>query len=515
MPVENLQTLKKRNAVLKYGMDGFTHKLKQPVRHVRFIPWSRRKDSLRKYLAMLILLAADYHAVLLAQQSALWTRAFLSSQPFPQLLLTTNYQIFYLFIPFFYIGLIHYEQLYQRRLPFWEGSSKLIKACTFATFITIGTLFLTGNSQLLSRLYIGILWLCSIFYLIAVQYLTKRILVAAQLWLKPVVAIGSQEGIGILQKSFAAEPGLGYRIVNIISYSPGRKSLREQLSLNNFDEWQEIITCSGVSEVIIALPELKRTELLRLIYRIQPLVKNVAILPDLQGLPLSNLETDFFFDQKTVLLRVCNNLLVYHNRLLKRIFDLCCGSIFLLVALPIMLVIAVLVKINSPGPIFHDGKRLGKDGRNFRCLKFRTMYVNEHEILQKYLDAHSEAAEEWQRYAKLRTFDPRVTKVGKWLRKYSLDELPQIMNVLKGEMSLVGPRPYLPSEYGRMSFYKEIILKILPGITGLWQVRGRNEIPFEGRLSLESWYVRNWSIWLDITLLIRTVGAVFRRRGAC
>ncbi|HBE81138.1 MAG TPA: undecaprenyl-phosphate galactose phosphotransferase WbaP [Firmicutes bacterium] len=515
MVVENLQTLKNDHIVSEYIMDGFAQELNDSVPQVW--PGSRRKleISFKKYLAVLIIVAVDYNAVLLSIISVFWTRTLVASQSFSQeLFLGLTYQICFLLIPFFFIGLICYERLYRRRLPFWESSAKLLKVCTFATLITIGSLFLTGFSHFSSRLFIGLIWFYSSFYLMGSRYLIQRFLANIGLWCQTVVIIGNHTGVETLKKSFAAEPGLGYQIVDVIEYVPGGKVRKKQSPLFKFEAWKKTIIQSGVSEVIIAFPELKRTELLQLIYWLQPMVKNITIMPDLQGLPLSDLETDLFFDQKAVMMRVRNNLLFYRNRLFKRIFDLCCGALFFVIASPVMLLIAVLIKFNSPGPIFHMGERLGKAGRNFKCYKFRTMYLNEQDILQKFMQNHPEAAEEWRQFAKLRAFDPRVTGVGKWLRKFSLDELPQIVNVLKGDMSLVGPRPYLPSEQERMRYYKKTILETVPGITGLWQVRGRNEIAFEGRLSLESWYVRNWSIWLDITLLIRTVGVVLRRRGA-
>jgi Undecaprenyl-phosphate galactose phosphotransferase WbaP len=517
VPVENLQALKRDQGLLESDMDMFESEFIDSVPQVSSISWlkSHLIESLRKHLAVLILLVFDYIAVLLAIQSAFWTRMFMVSQPLSwKFFFGVKYQYFYLFIPFLFIGLICYEQLYHRRLPFWESSAKLIKVCTFATLLTVGSLFLGGTSQFLSRLYIGFVWLYSSCYLVFVRYFIKRILVAIGPWRQPVVAIGSRETIEVLRQSFAAEPGLGYKIVDIIEYSPNYSLRKEQLGSHMLNDLEEVIITSGVSEVVIALPELKRAELLRLIYRVQPLVKHLGIMPDLQGLPLSNLETDFFFDQKTVMLRVRNNLLGFRNRFFKRVFDLIFGSLFSLIALPLMLLITIFIKIDSPGPTIHAGRRLGKNGKKFKCYKFRTMYINEAEILQEHLTKYPEAAEEWRQYAKLRAYDPRATRVGKWLRKFSLDEIPQIINVLKGDMSLVGPRPYLPSEQERMKYYKKVILETVPGITGLWQVGGRNEITFNGRLSLESWYVRNWSIWLDITLLIRTVGAVLGRKGA-
>jgi undecaprenyl-phosphate galactose phosphotransferase len=142
------------------------------------------------------------------------------------------------------------------------------------------------------------------------------------------------------------------------------------------------------------------------------------------------------------------------------------------------------------------------------------MHVNADKLLEKYFVENAAAKEEWARYAKLKQYDPRVTKIGKMLRKYSLDELPQIVNVLRGEMSLVGPRPYLPREIIDMGHYKNIILETIPGITGLWQVSGRNALTFKERLHMDCWYVRNWSFWLDIVMLIKTVKVVAGKSGA-
>ncbi len=516
MSIKSLQTLRHHNTISYYGMNRFVNGLNHSeIPQVQSISRPDLKQSLRKYLGLCILIAVDYHGSLLALQSAVLTEAFLTSQPFAgKFFLGHISPNFFWVIPLFFMGVICYERLYQRRMPFWENAAKLIKACTFATLCIIGSLFLIGISELLSRLFIGFIWLYSCLFLIGIRYLTQRMLVATGLWHHSVVIIGNQDGIAVIKESFAAEPNTGYQIADIIEYAPDPRNSKEFPSVEKLENWKQKIIDSGVSEVIITLPEVKRPDLLTLIYWAQPFVKYVTIMPDLLGMPLSNLETDFYFDQQTVMLRVCNNLLIYRNRLIKRIFDLGLGTLFFMFALPVMVLIAVWIKLDSPGPVVHAGKRLGKDGRNFKCYKFRTMYVNERKILREYLASQPKAAKEWLEYAKLRGFDPRVTGVGKWLRKFSLDELPQIVNVLKGDMSLVGPRPYLPNEQQRMKFYKKTILETVPGITGLWQVRGRNDITFEERLVLESWYVRNWSVWLDITLLIRTVGTVIGKRGA-
>jgi len=202
------------------------------------------------------------------------------------------------------------------------------------------------------------------------------------------------------------------------------------------------------------------------------------------------------------------------NRLVKQGFDLLVAGAATVLLVPIWVAAALAIRLDSPGSIFFVHERLGRGGRPFRCLKFRTMYSDGSSRLQRHLAGHPESRREWEQYAKLRSFDPRVTRVGRFLRRSSLDELPQLINVFRGEMSLVGPRPYLPSEIGRIGDAAETVLKAPPGITGLWQVSGRNDVSFEQRLRMDEHYVRNWSLSLDVAVLLRTVGAVLRRRGA-
>ncbi len=202
------------------------------------------------------------------------------------------------------------------------------------------------------------------------------------------------------------------------------------------------------------------------------------------------------------------------NESIKRIFDITVSILLLPVVLPIIGIIAILIKLDSEGPVFFIQERLGKNGRKFRCIKFRTMYINNEEILDRYLRENPDKKEEWYRFKKLKSYDPRVTRIGKFLRKTSLDELPQIFNVLKGDMSLVGPRPYLPKEEKDMGYFKNTILLTKPGITGLWQVSGRNELEFKIRLILDERYVLNWSFWLDLLIMLKTVKVVLKREGA-
>ncbi|MDD3654252.1 MAG: exopolysaccharide biosynthesis polyprenyl glycosylphosphotransferase [Desulfotomaculaceae bacterium] len=201
------------------------------------------------------------------------------------------------------------------------------------------------------------------------------------------------------------------------------------------------------------------------------------------------------------------------TRLLKRIFDLLMALILLCLILPLMLLIIVVIRFESPGSALFKHTRIGRDGKQFGCLKFRTMVNNAEIVLENLLAENPLLRNEWEQDFKLKD-DPRVTRVGKFLRKTSLDELPQIFNVLMGDMSFVGPRPIVKNEipkYGKVfQYYKAVS----PGVTGLWQVNGRNNVDYEQRVKLDYWYITNWSIWLDFTILIRTLGVVMGRKGA-
>jgi lipopolysaccharide/colanic/teichoic acid biosynthesis glycosyltransferase len=215
-------------------------------------------------------------------------------------------------------------------------------------------------------------------------------------------------------------------------------------------------------------------------------------------------------EDRALLLRVPNNLLKPWNLALKRAFDLVVGGVLGIVLLPLIAALAVAVKLDSPGPAFHIEPRIGRRRHPFACYKLRTMYRDADGLLDAHLDDHPEAALEWARYRKLRAYDPRVTRLGKVLRRTSLDELPQLINVVRGEMSLVGPRPYLPLEMAMLEH--DGMCGVRPGMTGLWQVSGKNALELRERARLERWYANNWSLWLDVIVLAKTVPVIARSR---
>lgn len=192
--------------------------------------------------------------------------------------------------------------------------------------------------------------------------------------------------------------------------------------------------------------------------------------------------------------------------------DIVLGAVLVLILLPVMLAISVVVSLDG-GPVLFTHRRIGKGGRPFNCLKFRSMILGSDQVLARHLAENPEALEEWTTTQKL-VHDPRITRVGRFLRATSLDELPQLFNVLKLEMSLVGPRPVVENELLRYGRYASYYLQTRPGVTGLWQVSGRSRTSYARRVALDTWYVKNWCFSRDIGILFRTVSVVVKRDGA-
>ncbi len=238
---------------------------------------------------------------------------------------------------------------------------------------------------------------------------------------------------------------------------------------------------------------------------------NVWLVPDL--LDISSAWVTVQDLQGHLTLRLRNNLAEPVNRWLKRTTEwiiLLLASPFAVVALGL---IAAAIRLDSPGDVFYTQTRIGRHGRPFRILKFRTMYLDADRRLHDVLAVDPERAAEWERARKLAN-DPRVTRVGKWLRRTSLDELPQLVNILRGQMSLVGPRAITRSELHLYGMHRHLYTSVLPGLTGLWQVSGRSLLDYPQRVRLDTYYVRNWSLWLDLVILARTPLSVMRQHGA-
>ncbi|MBR5645803.1 MAG: undecaprenyl-phosphate galactose phosphotransferase WbaP [Treponema sp.] len=208
-----------------------------------------------------------------------------------------------------------------------------------------------------------------------------------------------------------------------------------------------------------------------------------------------------------------HNLTFKTNHLIKRVCDISLIIIFLPLLIPVFLILSLLVKLTSKGPVFYGHKRIGKNGKEFKCWKFRSMNINSEQMLEQILKTDPVRAAEWKKEHKFQD-DPRITKFGKFLRKTSLDELPQLLNILAGQMSFIGPRPVTKEETELYNIHKDYVLSVLPGLSGMWQISGRSDSSYDERIQYDIYYIQNWSIWLDIWILIKTVWIVISRKGA-
>lgn len=334
---------------------------------------------------------------------------------------------------------------------------------------------------------------------------------SASWWGTRVIVIGSG---GLAAKVFAdlkREPQWGLRGVGFVDDAAASDdAILSAHYLGSLEQLEELTREHEVDWALVTASLFDAEDLAELLSH-RGGIRHWIILPPLQHFPSLWLEE--CEAARMPALTVTNRLALPWSAALKRTMDLTLTITVGVVALPLIAAIALLVRLGSPGPIFYGSARIGRHGRRFYAWKFRTMLQDADLVLAKYLDQHPELAAEWKATTKLR-HDPRVTWIGRWLRITSLDELPQLLNVLRGEMSLVGPRPILPCEAGKYGDCYEHYIKLLPGLTGLWQVSGRNNTTYSERVDLDTYYLQNWSLWLDFYILACTVKVVLLSEGA-
>ncbi len=329
---------------------------------------------------------------------------------------------------------------------------------------------------------------------------------------RKILIIGSEHRIKQLQRRFSKHRFLAYEPLGYLS-----KEAHPGISYDYLGEAKDLkkilkeLAANGhqIEEIIVASEEDADLQFIQHI--------DLDNVPCIKFTPPTYMMMNYSSSTQDLegLILVNNSFIASNGSILffKRIMDLSIGLLALIIIVPVCLICAVCIKLDSPGPIFFKQERIGLKGKYFKILKFRSMSLDAESKLQRILEEDEEAREEYAFYKKL-SRDPRITKIGRILRRYSLDELPQIINVLKGDMSLVGPRPYLPSEKNEMKPHYRTIVRVKPGITGMWQVSGRSDIKFKSRLLLDVYYVHNYAISLDIQILFRTIQALVSRRGS-
>ena len=468
-------------------------------------------DKYTNYFLSALLFVIDYLSIVLAEQSAFVLRKWIVSDGG---ILHISWLNFWVVFPLLYLLFLNIEQLYNRRMQFWQVIEKIFQASLYAVVAIVIVLYIGQIAASTSRMFIFLLWLFSFIYLTVFRYLTKNFLEKVQLLRIPVLIIGAGKTAELLVKGIINDAGMGYKIIGLLEDNCVRNGILKRFPvLGKFADVEAVILKTGVQHVFIAAPGLEQEKLTRLIYKVQPLVKNIGIIPNLVGIPMGGIEVESLFNEKLMLLRLKNNLARSWNRYLKTIFDFALTLVGTVAISPILIFIAIWIYKDSPGPVIFKHTRIGKNGKKFPCYKFRSMCIDAKEKLAELLENDPVAKAEWERDFKLKN-DPRITKSGAFLRRTSLDELPQIFNVLKGDMSLVGPRPVIEEELERYGEYVNDYLMVKPGITGMWQINGRNDTSYAERVCMDSWYVRNWSIWIDNLILWRTLKSVIRCRGA-
>lgn len=411
----------------------------------------------------------------------------------------------YMWLITIYMLTYYTHRLMTRRMVTTNEMMVLLKSNVIALFAIFFVVSLAKIGDGLSRTIILVYFLFNMFNPLWAYWIKKRVIRYG--WMrKPVFVIGDAEGIENIQKWFAPDNPFGYDIAAVINVDEEPMVLVHQKI--------EILIQSGryhAAIIDVDAPDIH--EISNLIDHIQKNVHRVILLPKISKTPMINGELISSIHHKGTAFYIKNNLLSAVDQFLKSFFDYVMAVVLIVFFSPILIFLYIVVYISTGGYPLFTHERLGYAGKKFNVWKFRTMYLNAQERLEILLDECEPCREEWNKDFKLKN-DPRITKIGNFLRKTSLDELPQLINVLKGEMSLVGPRPIVDAEIEKYGEFYHYFTAVKPGITGLWQVSGRNDIDYDERVQLDVWYVRNWSIELDLEILIKTAIVVLGRKGS-
>ena len=392
---------------------------------------------------------------------------------------------------------------YTSRVPSWTSFGDLVTATVIAlacdAFLTIAVYGRPLQPEGLFR------WLLLCPCLMLARTLTREALRSRGLWSLDTLIVASSADLDAATAALYSDPALGYRVMGTMPPETAcalpEPGLLRMVSERGFDFVVVAVGVTHSDQEAAVIEVLRRGGVA------------IGLVPVLPGLPVTGFRRHYFLGHDLAMLVSKSNLAAPFNRLLKAVFDQLVAAILLVLFAPLLAALAVLVRRDG-GPALYRHQRIGADGRMFACIKFRTMVVDAERQLRRLLDADPRAAAEWADGQKLAN-DPRITRIGSFLRRSSLDELPQLFNVLRGEMSLVGPRPIVAAEAARYGADIQYYYEAKPGITGLWQVSGRSDTGYAVRVKLDVWYVRNWTLWHDIAILFKTIPAVFWQRGAC
>jgi len=465
----------------------------------------------------IILFSVDIVAYFISVLFAFFTRIVIENLTG---IIELQFSFWHFIINLWWIGVVFFlmllsNGLYIKRSPFWIESKEIVKSNIITFILVFAFVSISKSTDEVSRLTLLFILAYSTFFVITFRYIVKRNIFKNSKFYDAAIIIGDSNNCDIISEMFKFESNLGINIKGRVTVDLLVEDSSSNLKiLGDIEDLNKIIKDYNITTAIIVQSAISTEKISSIIGRLHLSLSKILFIPSGEGIALSNAVTVELLMSNLSYLEIHNNIQSYINRTIKRSIDLAICILFLPLVLAITLVITVAILLTSKGNPFYTHPRIGRDGRVINVIKFRSMYIDSASRLEEILATDIEAKKEWETSYKLKN-DPRVTKIGAFLRKTSLDELPQVFNVLVGDMSLVGPRPVIQEELDKYYHdYKSYYTLVRPGITGLWQVSGRSDTNYAYRVARDSWYVLNWSVWLDFTILILTPAVVLKRKGA-
>lgn len=436
---------------------------------------------------------------------------------FPPFKFSTFYFLKIFWLPLLFLLIFAYEGLYSQNFHSQEEIKRILKSVLIWLILVFFLVGIAKKTEEISRTVVVLQGFYLSLFLPLVRPTLKNFIYKKHIGVKRVFIVGINEKTLEAGKLFLKDTHYGYIIKGLFDeHHLGSINIEgKDFKVRSLEVLKRALKRGMADAVVLSLDVYGGDErLFILLSEIQKRVPEVFLVPKVKILPILNFESLTFYPTRVIFFKSQSSMNSKLNLFLKNFIDILSTLVFLPFAFLIGLVIALLIKIDTPGPIFYTQERIGKDGKKFKLYKFRTMYVDAEKRLKDLFKENETYLKDWNKRRKI-PFDPRITRIGKFLRRFSLDELPQFINILKGEMSLIGPRPVTEEELEKYyKEFKEIYYKVKPGLTGIWQVMGRNEIEYPVRVYLDVYYVLNWSIWLDIWILIKTIPAVISGKGA-
>jgi lipopolysaccharide/colanic/teichoic acid biosynthesis glycosyltransferase len=441
------------------------------------------KINLSNIIYIITLFLIDVLVMIFSLKIAIYLRTYFNFDYLPNF---SNSDISkYYWIIFITSLIIIFEKIYFIRYDFWSDTKRVYKALILSFVAVLTVITLTKMSNDYSRAFLTLFYMIMFLLLPFSKRLLKRILFKFDFFKQKIKVIGNSSLV---------------------------EKMKNEIDKNWYFGYQE--TNKKYEIVIIISKNMTVEYLQKVIKRYSKFTRNIYVVPYMHHLDFTHTNVVDYFNIRLSAIHIENRLLNYKNLFIKYIFEKFLVIVLFPFALILHMFVSILIKIDSKGAIFFKQKRFGKKGKTFSCYKYRSMYINGNEILKEYLLKNPDEVEYYKIYHKYQK-DPRITRVGRFLRATSLDEFPQFFNILRGDMNLIGPRPYMLNEQEKIGKSNEnVILEVKPGITGLWQVSGRNNLTFDERVELDKWYIQNWSLWMDFVIFMKTIKVVLGKVGA-